>query len=160
MDSLIEQIQSCGLKASIVMTGGGTTAISEILTHPGASRFVVEAYVPYSPAAFDQYLEPTGQNPESYCSASAAVLLAKHAYTRASNLEKELPVIGFSCTAALQTNRVRRGTDRAYFSWCQKGVADVVKNPIPVGSRKGQEHQVSVAFLNFMLKICRELTNG
>jgi hypothetical protein len=86
-----------------------------MLSHPGASRFVLEVQVPYCTRAMFDYL---GEELEQACSAEAAETMAGRAFERAVILSltdvNALPVLGISCTAALQTNRERRGEDRAF----------------------------------------------
>ena len=114
-DSLIETIQSSGFKAVIVVTGGGSGAVHALLSHPGASRFVLEAQIPYSPEALFDYL---GEKLGQACSSEAASTLAQHAFERALifslSSKASFPILGIACTSALKTNRERRGDDRAF----------------------------------------------
>lgn len=92
----------------LVTTGGGSTALNALLTTPGASRFVADAQIPYSAEALSAYL---GEEVEQSCSPATARKLAVAAF--------KFPVSNFkflaaSCTAALQTDRERRGDDRAF----------------------------------------------
>ena len=48
---LIPAILQSGRRAVVAVTGGGSLAVSDLLTVPGASAFVLEAIVPYSPFA-------------------------------------------------------------------------------------------------------------
>ncbi|MCK5845412.1 MAG: CinA family protein [Victivallales bacterium] len=102
---LIESILDSGTKAVLVTTGGGSTALNALLTTPGASRFVVDARIPYSPEALADFL---GEVPEQAVSPATARALAK--VGQASSLS----TVGVSCTASLQTDRARRGDDRAF----------------------------------------------
>ncbi|MFB3076872.1 MAG: hypothetical protein ACE1Y4_02600, partial [Lysobacterales bacterium] len=54
--SLIAQIHASPLMAMLVVTGGGTQALADVLAVPGASRTVLEALVPYSAAALTEFL--------------------------------------------------------------------------------------------------------
>ena len=45
---LIEQIHQSPLKLVIVSSGGGTNAIASLLKVPGASKTVLESYIPYA----------------------------------------------------------------------------------------------------------------
>ena len=52
MNKLIERnLVECGYKASVIISGGGSSFISNILKFPGASEFVVDAKIPYSKEA-------------------------------------------------------------------------------------------------------------
>ena len=48
---LITQIHATPVMAMVVITGGGTQAIADLLAVPGASRTVLEALIPYSDAS-------------------------------------------------------------------------------------------------------------
>jgi hypothetical protein len=111
----IEQIQASGFQAVLVFTGGGVRALSDLMVHPGASRFVLEAAVPYGPAALTDWL---GSSPEQSVSEEAACALADKALRRAVVLTGgRVPVLGAACTAALQTLRERRGADRVWLAF-------------------------------------------
>ena len=53
---IIQKIHSSSFRFVLVSSGGGTNAISEILKVPGASKSVLEAYVPYAKESLDYYL--------------------------------------------------------------------------------------------------------
>lgn len=150
-DNLIESIHSSGHNASIVVTGGGTGAVHALLSHPGASRFVLEAQVPYSPEAMFDYL---GERLDSFCSAKGAAIMANRAFERAlifslSNKTKT-PFLGIACTAALQTTRERRGDDRA-FACIKTRKEEVMRElEVPAGSRLEQEAAISEGLLTFL----------
>ena len=102
----------------LVTTGGGSGALNALLATPGASRFITEAHVPYSPEALKRFL---GENPEHFVSPATAANLARKAVEnvgQASCLSGQAGslsyVMGIACTAALQTDRERRGEDRAF----------------------------------------------
>lgn len=104
----IEGILNSGCRAVIVTTGGGSGALHALLSTPGASRFVAEAHIPYSPEALERFL---GEKPEHSCSPETARKLAAAAFKfPVSNFK----ILSVSCTAALQTDRERRGDDRAF----------------------------------------------
>jgi nicotinamide mononucleotide (NMN) deamidase PncC len=110
----IERILSSGRRAAIVLTGGGSGALHALLSTPGASRFVRDAHIPYSPEALERFL---GEAPEHAVSPETALQMARTAFFQ--TLEKpaeKVPGIGISCTAALQTDRERRGDDRAFIA--------------------------------------------
>jgi nicotinamide mononucleotide (NMN) deamidase PncC len=156
-DQLIEGIQSSGFKAALVVSGGATGAAHALLSHPGASRFVFEVQVPYSPEAMFDYL---GEKLNQACSPEAAATLAGRAFERALifslSSKESLPILGIACTCALQTNRDRRGEDRAFF--CIKSRKKEVTRKLDVfpGSRAMQEATVSEAFLNFISEFIEE----
>ena len=107
----IERILNSGWRAVLVTTGGGSSALNALLTTPGASRFVVEAHVPYSPEALERFL---GETSEHSVSSATACSLARKAFENVGQAGSLSHVMGVSCTAALQTDRERRGEDRAF----------------------------------------------
>ena len=83
-----------------------------MLAIPGASRTVIEASVPYHEAALAAYI---GGKPDQACSGKTARSLAMAALQRARRFEPaHSALFGIGCTAALTTDRDRRGADRCY----------------------------------------------
>mgnify|MGYP001823751362 CR=1 FL=1 len=138
-DQLIEAIQSCGHKARLVVAGGGSGAVHALLSHPGASRFVVDVRIPYSPESLAEFL---GETPESACSEETARRMAAKALDGAT--------LGVACTAALQTNRERRGADRAHVCFLTADAAFAQSLEIPTGSRREQEAVLSGKLLRLL----------
>ena len=99
--------------AALALTGGGTGTIPLLLRRPGGSRTVLDVAVPYGPAAVTAYL---GEPPAQACSAATAQALARRAFQRACAFRPDasIPVVGLGATAALATDRVRRGDDRLH----------------------------------------------
>lgn len=151
--SQVEAIQASGYKAVLAVAGGGTGAVHTLLSHPGASRFVFEAQVPYSPEAMFDFL---GEALSQHCSKEAARTMAGRAYERALvfNLaaSRRAPILGIACTAALRTTRDRRGADRAYA--CIKAHDTIMERElnVPDGNRTEQEEDVSRALLEMILQ--------
>lgn len=151
LDQLIEAIQSSGHKATLVVTGGGSGAVHDLMSHPGASRFVLEVQIPYTTPAMRDYL---GDEPQGSCSEETAVMLAERAYERALIFTlpagDESPIIGIGCTAALQTIRERKGGDRAYLAAKTRKKQEVRKLDLVTGTRQEQEARVSKELLSFI----------
>jgi hypothetical protein len=113
-DQLVRQIHDSSTPLVLVVTGGGSRAIADLLEVPGASRTLLEAVVPYHPAAIEAWL---GSRPDEFCSSAAARALAMAAFFRARKFEpSKSSVAGVSCTAALATDRPRQGTHRAHLA--------------------------------------------
>ena len=105
----IDKIITSGFRASFSVTGGGSGAVHALLSTPGASRFVADVRIPYSPEALEHFL---GEVPEQAVSCNTAKKLADAGFV---NFESRiLNPVSISCTAALQTDRKRRGDDRAF----------------------------------------------
>ena len=119
IQEVVEGIQSSGCKLALVATGGGSQALAWLLNHAGASRAILEAQVPYCDRALENYLTSAGPHPVS---AETARIMALRAYERARDLrgvDDETAghdIVGVACTAALATNRERRGRDRAWLA--------------------------------------------
>ena len=150
-DSLIEEIQGSGHKAALVISGGGSGAVHALLSHPGASRFVLEAQIPYSPPAMFDYL---GEQLDGFCSERAAQIMAERAYERALMFtltdDAKPPILGIACTAALRTTRDRKGSDRAFFCIKSGKREAVFAMEVQPGSRAEQEEFLSAALLKFI----------
>lgn len=111
---LIDQIHDSSLSIVIAATGGGVASISDLLLVPGASRTVIEALVPYSFAALSHLI---GYSPDQAVSEEVAKQMALACLRRAEELvEANTPVAGVACTAALVTDRQRRGDNRAHIA--------------------------------------------
>ncbi len=149
----IAAIHASSLQAALVIAGGGGSALAAMLAHPGASRFVLEAQIPYSRAALADYL---GESAGHVCSSLAAGKLAKRALARAQGLAPDSEgVLGIACTAALRTDRERKGTERAHF--CirskQRNLYRLIE--LPVASRAEQEQLISEQLLDYIFSFTR-----
>ena len=111
---LINQIHDASLSIVIAATGGGVASISDLLLVPGASRTVIEALVPYSFPALSHLI---GYPPSQAVSEEVAKQMAVACLRRAEELgEEDTPLAGVACTAALVTDRQRRGDNRAHIA--------------------------------------------
>ncbi len=115
MDSLIESVHNSSGKLVIAVAGGGTGAIAALARRPGASRTLLHAVVPYSKESMSAYL---GSEPESLCSKETAADMARRARDLGTSRFPELAValVGVGVTAALTTDRPRRGRNRCFVS--------------------------------------------
>jgi nicotinic acid mononucleotide adenylyltransferase/nicotinamide mononucleotide (NMN) deamidase PncC len=117
--SLVAQIHAAPVKLVLAVTGGGSRAIADLLEVPGGSRTLLEAVVPYSDAALQDWL---GAPPEHYCSAQTARAMAVTAFLRAKTLVAAGPLadadlVGIACTASLASDRPKRGPHRIHVAW-------------------------------------------
>jgi hypothetical protein len=80
---LIERIHATSPPAVIVVTGGGASAIADLLSVPGGSRTILEAVVPYSEDALVDWL---GKAPDHFCVEETALAMAAVAFQRAGEL--------------------------------------------------------------------------
>lgn len=129
--NLIQALHDAPAKACLVVTGAGTSAISALFTVAGASRTVIDAQIPYAISALHEYVNQ--QKADQHVSIAEAKLMAAEAYQRACRLASTdtdkhataIRLIGLSCTAAIATDRKRRGENRCHIAWHdgQNGVA-------------------------------------
>ena len=108
---IIVKLHAAPPKAVLIAAGAGSSALAWLLSVPGASRTLLEARVPYGRGAMMDLL---GSEPEQYVSPTTARDMARAAYRRGLLLrEDDSPIVGIACTAAIATDRARRGADRA-----------------------------------------------
>ncbi|HID23975.1 MAG TPA: hypothetical protein EYP14_16460, partial [Planctomycetaceae bacterium] len=117
---IIRRIHDARAVAVLAITGGGSGVISQLLRVPGASRTVLEACVPYAHAALVDWLKWT---PEQDCSRRTALAMAAVAWRRAGELAAREPErwsgasqLGVACTAALASDRPKRGDHRCWIA--------------------------------------------
>jgi nicotinamide mononucleotide (NMN) deamidase PncC len=112
--ALISDLHASGYGLVAAVTGGGTKAISQLLEAPGGSRTLLEAVVPYSAAALDEWL---GGPPDQYCSEATARAMAMAAWMRARHLAADREarqLVGLGVTASLASDRPKRGEHRIH----------------------------------------------
>ena len=120
--SLVAELHAAPCMAVFAVAGAGTQAIAWLLGVAGASRSVLELGVPYSSSAL---AELVGYAPEQAVSRQTALDMARAAYRRALRLrEGGAPVAGVACTAAIATDRPKRGEHRCHVAyWTGAGSA-------------------------------------
>jgi hypothetical protein len=112
---LISTIHTSGRKAALAITGGGSGAISELLRVPGGSRLLIEAQVPYDTLALETFL---GFTPAQASSADTAIAMARSTRARAARLvPADTDLVGLGATAALVSDRPRRGEHRFHIAF-------------------------------------------
>jgi hypothetical protein len=111
--SLVARLHAAPFSYVLAVTGGGSGAAAWLLSVPGGSRTVLEVAVPYGEQAFSDFL---GRQPDSFCSAETAGLMARRALERARRLAPGSPVAGVACTASLRSDRPKRGEHRFHLA--------------------------------------------
>jgi hypothetical protein len=112
---LIPALHASGRKAALAITGGGSGAVGELLRVPGGSRLLIEAQVPYDAQALAALL---GFAPAQACSADTAIAMAATARARAAGLVPAgTDLVGLGATAALVSDRPRRGEHRFHIAF-------------------------------------------
>jgi nicotinamide mononucleotide (NMN) deamidase PncC len=140
---LIPKIHASGRPFVIALTGGGSRAIAELLSVPGASATVLEAIVPYAPRAMEAWL---GGKVDHFCSEPTARAMAMAAFERARALSDADPqsLRGIGVTASLATTRPKRGPHRIHVAW-QSADATVAYSCELVKDRRSRLEEEAVA---------------
>jgi nicotinamide mononucleotide (NMN) deamidase PncC len=113
-NELITAIHQSGAKIVIAITGGGSSAIGKLLEVPGGSASMLEAVVPYSQAALEEFL---GGAPDQFCSEPTARAMAMAAWMRARELASYYyphELVGVGLTASLVSGTPKKGDHRIH----------------------------------------------
>jgi hypothetical protein len=151
---LISALHASGRKAGLAITGGGSGAIAELLRVPGGSRLLIEAQVPYDAQALARFL---GHEPAQASSAETAIAMAQAARARLALL---VPgggeLIGLGATAALVSDRPRRGEHR--FHIATAGAAGIAHCTAVLAKgrrdRAAEEELVARAIVLWLARAC------
>ena len=103
----LKRLGDLNVRISLVATGGGSGAIAKCFCRAGASKYFVEATVPYSRRSAREFMGRKLDSPS--VSEETAIALAAMANQRAGRLaddQKGVPV-GIALTAALPTDPPR-----------------------------------------------------
>lgn len=125
--SMVEAIHDSKTMLVLAVAGGGNAVITDLLDVPGASRTIIEIRVPYATAAMAALLakdddEPFGDATIGAVSHTTAETMAEACLSRARELDPEnQALIGVACTAALVTDRPKKGDHRAHIAVSRGG---------------------------------------
>ena len=151
---LISAVHASGRKAAIAITGGGSGAVGELLRIPGGSRLLIEAQIPYDAAALESFL---GFAPAQACSADTAVAMAQGARARAAGMAPaDADLVGLGATAALVSDRPRRGEHRFHVAFANAGGIAHCTSVLAKGrrDRAAEEELVSRAIVLWLARAC------
>jgi nicotinamide mononucleotide (NMN) deamidase PncC len=161
--ALIEGIHATPTLAVIAVTGGGAAALSDLLAVPGASRTVLELRVPYASEALADLL---GAEPAQAVSIATAAAMAVACRERALALSSAAdpaaggaggpPLVGVACTAALASDRPKRGAHRAHVGLDDGRTTRLWTLELAKGarSRPGEDRLVSDVVLGALAAAC------
>jgi len=151
---LISTVHASGRKAALAITGGGSGAIGELLRIPGGSRLLVEAQVPYDEMALQSFL---GFAPAQACAADTAVAMAQSARAHAAGLVPSgTDTVGLGATAALVSDRPRRGEHRFHIAYANAAGIAHCTCVLAKGQRDraAEEELVSRAIVLWLARAC------
>jgi len=149
----ISTLHASGRKAALAITGGGSGAIGELLRVPGGSRLLIEAQVPYDEQALATFL---GFVPEQASSADTAIAMARSARARAARLVPAADLVGLGATAALVSDRPRKGEHRFHIAFANSAGVAHCTGVMAKGRRDrgAEEDLVSRAIVLWLARAC------
>ncbi len=150
---LITAIHNSPHQVVLVTAGAGAQALADLLAVAGASRTLLEAIVPYSSAAFDDFL---GYSPVKYVAQDTAVSLSGRALARALQLTPDTPVIGLACTATISTDYPKKGEHHAHTAVWQPEKLSIYDLHLHKGARSREEEERLIS--NLMLNALAQAT--
>jgi len=137
----ITAIHASPTRLVLVFAGAGSLGLAWLHAIAGSSRTILEAVDAYAPRSL---AEITGHLEASAVSAATAQAMAIWAYRRAQTLsEGNWPLLGVGLTAALRTDRPRRGADHAFLAIQSATACNVEHLVLNQQSRLEQEIAVS-----------------
>ena len=151
--ALVESIHASSTLLVFAVAGGGNAAITDLLDVPGASRTVLEVRVPYAESALREF----SANDAGAVSQAMAEAMAAACLDRARDLAPPgEPVIGVACTAALASDRPKRGDHRAHIvvagpAGCDHSLITLEKGR---DDRRGEDRIVADAVLQAIATSC------
>ncbi len=151
---LIAAVHGSGRKAAIAITGGGSGAVGELLRVAGGSRLLIEAQVPYDEQALAAFL---GFAPAQACSSGTAIAMAQTARARAARLMPAgTDLVGLGATAALVSDRPRRGEHRFHIAFANAAQIAHCTCVMAKGrrDRAAEEDLVSRAIVLMLARAC------
>jgi hypothetical protein len=151
---LISATHASGRKAALAITGGGSGAIAELLRVPGGSRLLIEAQVPYDEVALATFL---GAAPAQASSSDTAIAMARSAWEHAARLVPAgTDLVGIGATAALVSDRPRRGEHRFHIAFTNSACTAYCTGVLAKGrrDRAAEEDLVSRAIVLWLSYAC------
>jgi nicotinamide mononucleotide (NMN) deamidase PncC len=151
---LISALHASGRKAALAITGGGSGAVGELLRVPGGSRLLIEAQIPYDERALAAFL---GFAPVQACSSDTAIAMARSVRARAARLVPAgTDVVGLGATAALVSDRPRKGEHRFHIAFADSARTAHCTGVLAKGrrDRAAEEDLVSRAIVLWLAYAC------
>ena len=157
--AIVSALHAHPARLVLVVAGGGNAIITDLLDVPGASRTVLEAVVPYSETAMADFVgrTPAEITGTGFVSASHAGVMANAARDRALELARDIAatdVWGLAVTAALVTDRTKRGDHRAHLALA--GASELVEHRVDLLKgdldRTGEDRTVADAALGVLAR--------
>jgi hypothetical protein len=154
LQQAIEQIHASAHKLVLEFAGAGSLALYQLHSVAGSSRTIIEATDRYASTSLADLL---GELPGQFVSRETAAAMAGRAYRRAMRLaEPGTLCLGVACTAAIATDRVRRGEDRCWIAVRDSAGVSSYGLGMLKGARDrlGEEQLVSQLLLRAIAEAC------
>jgi hypothetical protein len=165
--SIVAAIHAAAPQLVLAVAGGGNAVITDLLDVPGASRTVLEVVVPYAePALLDLLVDQPGAAIPDLAATGAvsqAIVedMAASCLHRARRLAHRLELepeqlLGVACTAALVSDRPKRGDHRAHIAVASAAGIDHRRVDLEKGrlDRAGEDRVVADAVLDAIADAC------
>jgi hypothetical protein len=152
--AVIQLIHGAPPRLVYAFAGAGSLALHWLHAVAGSSRTLLEARDCYAPRSL---AEIAGLDGAPFVSEAAAQGMAAWAAARAAALaEGDWPLIGVACTAAIATNRARRGAEQAFVAVRTGAAAKTSHLTMLKGARDraGQEALVSRLVIRAIAAAC------
>jgi nicotinamide mononucleotide (NMN) deamidase PncC len=154
LEQLIAQIHASSHKLAFEFAGAGSQALFWLHSVAGSSRTILEATDRYAAESLADLL---GAPPAQAVSRETALAMAAAAYRRAMRLtDGAAGSFGVGCTAAIATDRARRGADRCWIAVQDRAGMRVYGLEMTKGARDrhGEEALVSRLLLRAIAVAC------
>jgi hypothetical protein len=138
-----------------LVTGGGGSLFSWLLSEPGASSCLLEGTVPYAKESLVEFLAEHGRDIEGvgFCSPAMAARMAEAARDRAIQLTPKIEqwpdAIGVASTATIVSHYQRRGGYRVHAAACTGGADTLTaySHTLTKGARERDGEDAACALL-------------
>jgi hypothetical protein len=154
MAPLIEAIHAAPLQLVFEFAGAGSLGLYWLHAVAGSSRTLLEAGDRYAAPALADLL---GKPPASAVAPVTAASMARRAYARARFLAPARPeLLGLACTAAISTDRERRGANRAIVAAWMPSDCRIYDLTMAKGlrDRAGEEYLVAHLIITAIAAAC------
>lgn len=158
MDKEIASIINAGRhKFFLAITGGGTSFIGDYISHGGASKVLIGAYIPYAQSTFDDFIRGKVERYASEEGARRLALASHREVLKAGVAVKDALGVGASCSIA-STSPEREGRKHRFYVATHKydgtHVAELILNQ---GRSRAEEEQIVKHLIsNMMLSVITE----
>ena len=157
--SPIQLLNRFGAKVVVVVSGGGTQVIPQLLAEGGASNVMLEALVPYAKSAIAEFL---GGDPDAYCSDRTTRQLAVAGWQRSVKLSSQgRNNVGIAVTASLRSGKPKMGQHRVHVAThrVQETVTATLQLTKNARSRLEEERVAALLCLDVLVSTVTETTN-